>query len=180
MSDNREWQEFRTIGDAGSPGAGRTFLSTGDEVLLRDTADMGRWRAKQGTVVRVNPKTITLMNIEGSDRGLKVWPADIAKFRRGNADSIRKAMVKSTPVDTGSAVCPGAKAMRSECAVGDVVLMDRGRGLFNIIRITRFDGSNKVAGLIIGGNSSMIGKVRIFNAAWYVQKMDQARFPKQG
>lgn len=179
MSDKQqEWQEFRTIGADGSPGAGRTFLTAGDEILLRDTADMGKWRAKRGVVVRVNPKTITL-NIEGSDRGLKVRPGCIAKFRHGDAASFRKALDTIAPEDTGSAVCPGAKAMRSECAVGDVVLMDRGRGLFNIVRITRFNAPDKVAGLVIGGNSSMIGKVRVFKAVWYVQKMDQARFPKQ-
>lgn len=177
MSDNkREWQEFRTIGVNGSPGAGRTFLTAGDEVLLRDTADMGKWRGKQGVVVRVNPKTITL-DIQGG--GLRIRPGCIAKSRPADADSLRKALDTNAPEDTGPAVCPGAKVMRSECAVGDVVLMDRGRGLFNIIRITRFDGPNKVAGLVIGGSSSMIGKVRTFKAVWYVQKMDQSRFPKQ-
>lgn len=177
MSDGkREWQEFRTIGDDGSPGAGQTFLAAGDEVLLRD-AHMGKWRGKQGVVVRVNPKTITL-NIEGSDRGLKVRPGAIAKFRRGDADSFLKALDTNAPEDTGSAVCPGAKALRSECAVGDVVLMYRGRGLFNIIRITRFEAA-KVAGIVIGGGSSMIGTTRLFKSVWYVQKMDQARFPKQ-
>ncbi|MFQ5412624.1 MAG: hypothetical protein ACE5EC_10005 [Phycisphaerae bacterium] len=171
MSDKREWQEFQTVGDS------RPFLGIGDEVLLRDTPDMKKWRGKQGTVVRVNPKTISL-NIEGDDRGLRVRPGCIAKFRPADADSFRKAVETNAPEDTGSAVCPGAKALRSECVVGDVVLMDRGRGLFNIIRITRFEAT-KVAGVVIGGNSSMIGKTRLFKSAWYVQKMDQARFPKQ-
>lgn len=175
-NNKREWQEFRTLGDVG-----RSLLNVGDEVLLRDGPEMGKWRGKQGVVAKLNPKTI-ILNIDGSDRGLKVRPACIAKFRRGDADSISRAMdAIPNAEDTGrtTAVCPGAKVMRSECAVGDVVLMDRSRGLFNIIRITRFDGPNKVAGAVIGGNSSMVGKVRVFKAEWYVQKMDQSRFPKQ-
>ena len=65
--------------------------------------------------------------------------------------------------------------MKAECTKGDVVLMDRG-GLFNIIRITHFD-AGKVAGLVIGGSRTMIGKIRLFELAWYVQRLDQSRFP---